>query len=229
MKNELPLEFADLPVVEVDSDPESQEFFGGRSESFYVTVSNLKIPYGGDCDESDRDESVWVGAVDIGELTCEQYADLKTLFYATYRGGYDIGFRCQRLLPEQEKRRMKVVEGNKDSLTKSQKEALDIALRIADQIRNAEKKAEGSTRSRKLRSPKGKTVPEKVAALICREPEKADLSAERLAKMLKCSASAIKGTPTWNSIMNARRKPPTISYEDPSQIPERSKMDDDQN
>ena len=73
--------------------------------------------------------------------------------------------------------------------------------RYLDQAEQIRKNLRGTTNSNsKQRVKKPNTVADKLERLIERNPEKMELSAERLADKLKCSATAIKTTPTWENI-----------------------------
>ena len=250
MENEQISKSTGTPAVAVAADSEAQMFFGGTSERILVFISKLvektvweRVKWE-DLEEPDWEELgvvTDVGAIPIGELTRRQYAVFRKEFEKVCKGLlYVFGFQCEQPLPDDEKMSLAVVLDNYVYLTDEQKKILDTALRIANKIREADgcgdkntkaqkSKAVGVTRGGKTKGKKGKIVDKKFEDLIYREPEKAELSAARLAKILKCSKTAIIDSPTWEKIMNNREKPQVASWEDPGQIPDRSVISDDQN
>jgi hypothetical protein len=142
MKNELTPESVDTPTIEDESNPELQMFFGGRPECFYVTVSDLKKPHWLEVDESDWEQIVWVGAVDIGELTRSQHALFGTQFYATYDTAqeerYVTGIRWRQPLSAEMELELKVLLGKRNFLKDEQKNALDLAEKLANLVREAD-------------------------------------------------------------------------------------------
>ena len=129
MKNETASESTDTSTVEsAPYPPEAQMFYAGASERFYAFLV-------------DSEESVyvddWVGAVDIGELSRSQYIIFKKKFSQAYTGK-GIGFHCQQPLSSNTERSLKIALNNYRFLTGDQKQALDVAIRVADQVRDAE-------------------------------------------------------------------------------------------
>ena len=137
MENEQISKSTDTPAVAADS--ETQMFFEGTSERFYVTISELV--------EGDNleDGCECLGAVDIGELTRLQYAIFRQGFSKIYRGQSVVGFQSHRTpsnVDDTQSRAdamsLAVVLDNYDFLTDDQRKALDTALRIANQVRTAD-------------------------------------------------------------------------------------------
>jgi len=129
-----------------------------------------------------------------------------------------------------------------DTFTDRCRDALDCCCAVADNVRQYhsteqddsetqtpdEAAAIDGKQGKKTKGQKGKTVDDKLEDSICRHPEKADLSAERLADILGCSKASIVDAPTWKKIMGQRGKKQIVSYEDPGQIPAPPEMDTDQ-
>lgn len=106
---------------------------------------------------------------------------------------------------------------------------IEHVLNIASEIRSnyqeadskrSSKSSGSNTLVRKGRAPKGKNVESKLANLIARNPEYADLPSEKLASLVGCSKTAILGTPTWKKICGSRRKPEIESWNNPDDIPD---------
>ena len=130
MKNETTSESTDTSTVEgAPYPPEAQRFYEGTSERFYVFVV--------DSEESTHIDD-WVGAVYINELTRSQYAIFKKKFSQAYRGQCVVGFFCQQPLSSDAERSLKIALSNYEFLTDDQKQALDVAYRVADQVRDAD-------------------------------------------------------------------------------------------
>ena len=232
--------------------PEAQMFFGGRPERFIVFISDLvekavwERAEMEDWDGSDwedwmgREKIDWVGAISVDELNRQQYNIFQKEFLKVCKKQYLFMFQCEQPLSRDAELSLAVALGNKQFLTEDQQKALDTAFRIAKKIREADdaeeksiavqkKKSIGGTHVKKKKGQKAKTIADKLEDLIYKHPEKADLSAKRLAEILKCSETAIKNSPTWQKIMSNRAKPQVASWKDPGLIPDPSKPDDDQN
>ena len=94
----------------------------------YPTTSDS----GCECDQRYED----AGAVYVGELTNKQYALFGKELGKLYKGQYVVGYWCEESYPP-EKPAVKVLLNNYDFLTDDQKRALDIAVHIANNVRNA--------------------------------------------------------------------------------------------
>ena len=129
-----------MPPAESESEFEvlAPLFSGGKTEHFYVTVSNLKVSYVRDREEFVLDEHEWVGAVYIGELTREQHGFFERKFHAMYSGRYVADIQSRWPLPEHACSELKRLKEAHAILKGDQKKALDIALNLANQIRTAD-------------------------------------------------------------------------------------------
>jgi len=85
-------------------------------------------------DEYDYEDA---GAVYIGELTKKQYSIFQKEFRKLYKGQYGVGFWWEESYPP-ENLTSKVLLKNYELLTDNQKRALDIALHLANSIREAD-------------------------------------------------------------------------------------------
>ena len=123
----------------VDKEEYAEKLYANRkkTEEWYVLVSDRPIHCertfeAGDCEYSMQ------GAVYIGELTYLQYAAFRKAFETTYKGRYIASFRPKMPLPKEKELLLGVWLDNYDNLLDEQREVLDIAVRIANQVRTAE-------------------------------------------------------------------------------------------
>ena len=108
-----------------------------KPEGWYVSVSDIPI----DDVQAWEDGGVEyheAGAVYIGELTHVQYTVFQKEFSKAYKGQYVVSYRCKMQLSKEDELALRMWLGNYDYLSDEQREVLDIAVRVANQVRAAD-------------------------------------------------------------------------------------------
>ena len=205
-----------------------------KPEGWYVSVSDIPI----DDVQAWEDGGVEyheAGAVYIGELTHMQYTVFQKEFSKAYKGQYVVSYRCKMQLSKEDELALQVWLGNYDYLSDEQREVLNIAVRVTNQVRTADgcgdrniaepvrKKTKKTGSNAKQSSTKPCSVNARLTDFLYKNPNLQDKAAQFYATELGCSKPAIIATGTWKMLMSKReKKPKTGNWKDPGKIPDRS-------